>query len=322
MQPLISVIVPIYKVEKYLKKCVDSIINQTYKNLEIILVDDGSPDNCPKICDEYAKQDGRIKVIHLKNGGAGRARNIGYMNSSGDFISYIDSDDVISADFFEYLFDLFEEDVDVTECEYVSFDNETLNFSSSEKIKNKEYSMIDAMREHINESVFRQVIWNKLYRRKVVDNINFPQGRKIDDEYWTYRVIANSNKLIHSNKVMYGYRQQNLSVMKSLQTKDRIETIESRAFRAEFMKEKIPNLYNACVLSLWCSCLYQCQLVLREDKSNSKELFDYSKKIREKYPLKIFKLEYLPLKSKMWMFVTKISLKKTCQIRNLLKIGL
>ena len=95
---LISVIVPIFKVEDYLRKCVDSVINQTYKNLEIILVDDGSPDNCPKICDEYANQDSRIKVIHKENGGLSDARNAGMKIAKGEYVSFIDSDDYISCD--------------------------------------------------------------------------------------------------------------------------------------------------------------------------------------------------------------------------------
>ena len=100
-KPLISVIVPIYKVEKYLNKCVDSIINQTYKNLEIILVDDGSPDSCPDICDKYEKKDNRVKVIHKKNGGLSDARNAGLDIANGEYISFIDSDDEIEASFVE-----------------------------------------------------------------------------------------------------------------------------------------------------------------------------------------------------------------------------
>ena len=100
---LISIIVPIYNVEKYLKKCIDSIINQTYKNLEIILVDDGSPDNCGKICDEYAKKDNRIKVIHKENGGVSSARNVGVENATGEYIGFVDSDDYIEKDMYEVL---------------------------------------------------------------------------------------------------------------------------------------------------------------------------------------------------------------------------
>lgn len=120
MNPLISVIVPIYNVEKYLARCVDSIVNQTYKNLEIILVDDGSPDRCPKMCDDYAEKDSRIKVVHKKNGGLSDARNAGMAVATGEYISFIDSDDYVSDDFFECLLDVMnKENSDIAECSVV-----------------------------------------------------------------------------------------------------------------------------------------------------------------------------------------------------------
>ena len=109
MEDLISVVVPIYNVENYIKKCVDSILSQTYKNLEIILVDDGSPDNCPQICDEYAQKDNRIKVIHKENGGLSDARNAGIDISKGKFITFIDSDDYIEKDYVEVLYNSIKE---------------------------------------------------------------------------------------------------------------------------------------------------------------------------------------------------------------------
>ena len=105
-EDLISIVIPVYKVEKYLEKCVESVINQTYKNLEILLVNDGSPDNCPKICDEYAQKDNRIKVIHKENGGLSDARNAGIDVATGKYITFIDSDDYISNDYVEYMYNL------------------------------------------------------------------------------------------------------------------------------------------------------------------------------------------------------------------------
>ena len=123
MNPLISVIVPVYKAEKYLDKCVQSIVNQTYKNLEIILVDDGSPDNCPEMCDEWAKKDSRIKVIHKENGGVSSARNAGLDNSFGDYIGFVDSDDFIENDFYECLYDnLVENGADISFCTFKTLD--------------------------------------------------------------------------------------------------------------------------------------------------------------------------------------------------------
>lgn len=115
MNPLISVIVPIYNVEKYLVRCVDSIVNQTYKNLEIILVDDGSPDRCPQMCDDYAEKDSRIKVVHKKNGGLSDARNAGMAVATGEYISFIDSDDWIETSMFELLLNnIFQYDCEIS----------------------------------------------------------------------------------------------------------------------------------------------------------------------------------------------------------------
>jgi glycosyltransferase involved in cell wall biosynthesis len=121
----ISVIIPIYNVEKYLSVCLESVINQTYQNLEIILVDDGSTDACPKICDDYATKDNRIKLIHKKNGGLSDARNIGVKHATGDLISFVDSDDVLSLYFYEKLINILEEnDADIVECGFRKFYNE------------------------------------------------------------------------------------------------------------------------------------------------------------------------------------------------------
>ena len=151
--PLISVIVPIYNVEKYLDRCVDSIINQTYKNLEIILVDDGSPDNCPQMCDDYAKKDSRIKVVHKENGGLSDARNVGMEVATGEYVSFIDSDDYISLDFYETLLEtIVDNDSDIVECGVVKFyeDNSFDKYSDDLKVTN--YDTVDGLEGLINEN--------------------------------------------------------------------------------------------------------------------------------------------------------------------------
>ena len=132
--PLISIIIPVYNVEKYLSECIESVINQTYKNLEIILVNDGSTDSCPQICEEYAAKDNRIKVIHKKNGGLSDARNIGLKQATGALISFVDSDDLLSLDFCQRLLDaLIESDADIVECDFVKFEEETEEINEVEE---------------------------------------------------------------------------------------------------------------------------------------------------------------------------------------------
>ena len=192
----ISVIVPVYKVEQYLERCVDSIINQTYRNLEIILVDDGSPDRCPEICDRYSEADSRIKAIHRKNGGLSAARNTGLKAATGDYIALVDSDDYINinmfADMMEQLL-LHKADIVMCDCKYVyDIDDKT---DITEKAVNPKITSIDgriaqyySYKDDYTRIVFN-VAWNKIYKRKLFDGITYPEGRIHEDEARTHRLI-------------------------------------------------------------------------------------------------------------------------------------
>lgn len=173
----ISVIVPVYKVEPYLDKCISSIVNQTYKNLEIILVDDGSPDNCPAMCDAWAEKDSRIRVLHQRNQGGGAARNAGLDLASGSLIAFVDSDDYIVPDMYAHLYTLLEQSVDIAECSYVEVVGDDAVFACG--YETHSYTVQEAMEEHIRDRVFRQLIWNKLYRRHVMDGIRFPTDKRL-----------------------------------------------------------------------------------------------------------------------------------------------
>ena len=166
MNELISIIVPVYKVEPYLNKCVDSIINQTYKNIEIILVDDGSPDNCGKICDDYTKKDSRIKVIHKKNGGLSDARNYGIEASIGDYIMFVDSDDYISANMCEILLKTAKKyNADIINCNFEEvFSNAESRINRQAVNKNEEvFSNLDMLKTFFFNYTFdANVVWNKL----------------------------------------------------------------------------------------------------------------------------------------------------------------
>ena len=190
-QPLISVIVPIYKVEEYLDRCVESLVNQTYKNLEIILVDDGSPDNCPKMCDDWAKKDSRIKVVHKKNGGLSDARNAGFEVATGDIISFIDSDDWIEPEMFETMLSQMEkDDSDIVSCG-VNWVEE--NGSVIRTVTVSEDSVRDthtAMQELINDNRVKQHVWNKLYKYDMIKDIPFEKGKYHEDVFWSYQIEA------------------------------------------------------------------------------------------------------------------------------------
>ena len=321
MESLISVIVPIYKVEKYLDRCVRSIVNQTYKNLEIILVDDGSPDNCPRMCDEWAEIDTRIKVIHLENGGAGRARNIGLKSCKGQFVSFVDSDDLLDISFYKTLIGFFDDNVDIVECEYITFEGSNHIFSN-----NQNNSVVldaeQALGCHIKESMFKQVIWNKLYRKELIQEIEFPEGKLIDDEYWTYRVIGEARQLVHIFSVLYAYRQQPNSVMHKKYSFDRLQGLEAKANRLMYIKEKYPKLYNDARFELYGSCMFAYQSVLKFLKGEEKHLaLSQIKKYKQRCDLSLSEIMKKQDTSKKYYLFSKISFYLCCKFRAVANIG-
>lgn len=214
---LISIIVPIYNVEKYLNKCIDSIINQTYKNIEIILINDGSEDNSGKICDKYAKEDSRIKVIHKKNGGLSDARNVGIDASQGDYIAFIDSDDWVDLYMIERLYNLIiQHKADIVQGDYIEVydeDNILKNITKEEINFYNSNQMLEYL--YGEKYVKTVVVWNKLYKKELFDQIRFPKGRLHEDEFTTYKVIHRANTIIDSNLPVYYYRQRESSIMNS-----------------------------------------------------------------------------------------------------------
>ena len=317
-QPLISAIVPVYKVEPYLDKCISSIANQTYTNMEIILVDDGSPDNCPAMCDAWAEKDNRIRVIHQKNQGGGAARNAGLDFASGGLIAFVDSDDYIAPDMYAHLYELLKAGADIAECGYVEVAGDDAVFACG--YETRSYTAQEAMAEHIRDRFFRQLIWNKLYRRHVMDGIRFPTDKKIDDEFFTYRVLGNANTLIHSTKVCYAYRQQLESVMHSMPISKRIQAVEAKTQRHTYIKNHFPELTDLSARDLWFTCIYQGQLALRElNKAEAEKILTYFENLVETHP---FQMEGCSLKERLWLNMAKSSLAVACRIRNALKIGL
>ncbi len=316
---LISVIVPVYKVEKYLDKCVQSIVNQTYRNLEIILVDDGSPDHCGAMCDAWAVKDSRIKVIHQENQGGGMARNAGLDIAKGEIIAFVDSDDYIAQDMYAHLHSLLTPDVDIAECGYRGVLGDDTVFGTASK-NVRTYTAAEAMREHIRDHFFCQLIWNKLYRREVTEGVRFPAGTGIDDEFWTYRAIGNACKLVHSSCVMYAYRQQSQSIMHTLNTQRRIRAVEAKRQRHDYVIEKFPELTDMSLKSLWFTSLYQGQFALRQaNAEEAKQAVEYLRTMLQKYPALSV---HGSAKEKLWLFLARVSFGNTCRLRNWLRIGL
>lgn len=318
---LISVIVPIYKVEKFLDKCVKSIVNQTYFNLEIILVDDGSPDNCPAICDKWGEKDNRIRVVHKKNGGLSDARNAGLNIATGEYVVFIDSDDWIESSMIEKLYVLLMKcNADIAECGvcYV-----TENGNELKKDVNvggiQELSKIEALKLLISTNQVRQTVWNKLYKRSVIEKNSFVVGKTHEDEFWTYKVIDNAEKIVVTDDVLYNYVQRNGSIVNSDYSVKRLDGLEARVERMKYLS-KYPELGQELKKSVWFTCMYHYQCALKylngEEKEKIKNvIISYKKQISK------LSIDTMTVSQKVWYCLGKISFSLTAHIRNKLSIG-
>ena len=237
MRDLISVIIPVYKVEKYLCRCVDSVLAQTYTNMEIILVDDGSPDNCPVMCDEYARQDSRVKVIHQENAGLSGARNAGIDMAQGQWLAFVDSDDYLAADFLEQLYQACVDtgsDMSVCRWEYVRGEaipehgtGEIRVYTGREMLANL----------YVPDGAYFVVAWNKLYRKELFEDIRYPLGRIHEDEATTYRIYDKVKKAAYVDRSLYGYFVTPVSITRGFNPK-RMDWVTAVAERIDFFEEK------------------------------------------------------------------------------------
>lgn len=317
--PLISVIVPVYKVEAYLDKCISSIVGQTYKNLEIILVDDGSPDRSGEICDSWAAKDDRIRVIHQENAGGGAARNTALDVAKGDLIAFVDSDDYLAPDMFEHLYGLLARGVDIAECGHLDVFDDNASFGCDDADV-RTYKVQDAMAEHIGDRIFRQLLWNKLYRREVIGNIRFPIGKKIDDEFYTYQVLGNAKALIRSDKICYAYRQHETSIMHSMGARKHLQAVEAKVQRHAYVERHFPELAALSLKNLWFTCIYQGQLSLRKmNRAEADQTMQYLRCVLGEHRCN---LKVCSVKEKIWLSLARISLRGVCRLRNELEIGL
>ena len=323
MQPLISVIVPIYNVEKYLDRCVESIINQTYKNLEIILVNDGSPDNCPKMCDDYAEKDSRIKVVHKENGGLSDARNVGMEVATGEYVSFIDSDDWIDLETFSLSM------AKIKECnaQIVAFN--IINVSDNPFVPNlsDKYEIVNsqkAIENTIDDINIKTVVWNKIYKRSTLQGLKFKKDKINEDEFFTFYALSNAQKIVYLYRQCYYYYQRSNSIMGTYSLK-RLDMLDGVKERMEFVEKKYPEIYTKAKLSFCQCCIYQYQMLLK-NKSVDKNNYGKNKVKEIRNSVKVLPSE---IKDKRFIdrFVFKISnfstgLDLVCRVRNWLKIGL
>jgi len=281
---LISIIIPVYKVEKYLEKCIQSVINQTYENLQIILVDDGSPDNCGKICDEYAKKDHRIEVIHKSNGGLSDARNKGLEIAKGEYIGFVDSDDYIEADMYEVLYNLLKQyNADVSICNFYTVSQGKISIKNADNGIN-EYNRIEILKEILLDKNIQSYAWNKLYKKELFDEIKYPIGKKYEDIGTTFYLLEKCNKVVVTGKSEYYYINRQDSIVNNVTESTITDYIELIIQRYDYIEENIKELssYNKDYLK-------RILKTAEKDIKSLNEVGDYTKKKYEELYNKVQK---------------------------------
>lgn len=276
--PCISIIIPAYNAEKYIEKCIQSIIHQDYRNLEIIIVNDGSIDKTREICEKFVNQDKRIRLINTENKGAGSARNTGIDVAKGEYISFIDSDDYICPDYYSRMYTMLREaNADIAEGHYKrvkNYDEDVFTNTGKEQ----EYTNIEKLLilygnneiEYINSVI----VTNKLYRRELFKEVKFPVNRIIDDEFIIYKLIYNSKKIISTSDIMYAYVQSEESVMRASFKEKRVhDTLDVYDEVYEFFKDKGNDELIEKILIRYL----EYGIELTQKTSKSKDIIDKNK---------------------------------------------
>ena len=269
---LISIIAPIYKVEAYLRPCVDSLINQTYGNLEIILVDDGSPDGCGAICDEYAKKDERIRVIHKGNAGVAAARNSGLDVAQGEYISFIDSDDWVSLDAYRIMMDEMlrsKADIVVGACvDMIEEDDGTLK-NKPEKDDPSKYGVFDGEQAMRRTLISGSAAWNRLFKKEIFKELRFPIGRINDDEYVALRAYAMAKRISYIPNKTYYYRLRKNSITTSGFSMKKVDLYYNAKDNLAYIKENYPTLLHEAESRCARELIYcYFMLFIKKDKSD------------------------------------------------------
>lgn len=294
---IISIIVPVYNVEELLPKCLDSITNQTYENLEIILVDDGSTDSSGKICDEYKLRDKRITVIHRENGGLSAARNSGIDASHGDYILFVDSDDYIDTSMVEFLYSnstKYNSDMTLCGFKYVYPNGETSDETvdippngiiTKDVFWNKFFS---------TNRIFYVTMWGKLYKRYLWDNLRFPVGKLHEDEFIIHELVENCNTIAIFNETLYYYFQRDNSIVNSPFCVKNLDAYEGVLLRCRFFinHNDFINAQNALTMSMYgiANGYSSLSAITKTEKARIRELKKewrklYSKLFWKKIPI-------------------------------------
>ena len=254
----ISIIVPVYNVEKYLSRCVDSILNQTFTDFECILVDDGSPDNCGKICDEYAKKDKRIRVIHKENGGLSDARNAGIDIAQGEYIGFVDSDDWIHPQMYEILYNgIIENNVKISACKL----EEEIEAGQFKRIYNPCFNVYNGLDFLVSNYFIAVSPPTKLYHKSLFDNIRYPVGRLHEDAFVVYKLFFKADNIAFTDNALYEYFRNSDGITHSEFSLKRLDVLDAVEEQCEFFKnlgkrEHYKWAIRHLIFIYWCNYRY------------------------------------------------------------------
>ncbi len=286
---LISVIVPIYNVEDYLKQCINSLLKQTYTNLEILLIDDGSMDSSSEICDEYSVKDKRIKVFHQKNKGLSGARNTGIENMRGRYVTFVDSDDYVSEDYIKELYRILQEtEADISCVSGNKFFGEKIFSNIEEKNgeKLKTYNRKEAFKQMLYRKDVNSYAWGKLFKNEMFNDVRFPEGLLFEDVRTIYKLYDKAEKIAICTKRLYYYRQRQGSIVNSGFTPAKMQQVTASEEIVTFVKDKYPELTAAAISKCFIAAVDVFRRIPQDGYFKEKE---YLKKIIKKYRTSVLK---------------------------------
>lgn len=305
----VSIIVPIYNVEKYLDECIKSIVKQTYNNIEIILIDDGSTDNSSNICDKWENKDKRIIAIHKENGGLSSARNEALKIATGDYLAFIDSDDIIDEKMIETLVNLLEtKQANISVCQFTRYlegNKPTFSHLEETNIYNKNKALVELLYDKLTSHVC-----NKLFKKELFNDIEFPKGKNYEDLRTTYKIIEKCDKIVETKSELYGYMTRNSSISKKMNEKNLEDYIDAFNERFIYYEKNYPQFKKENIIGK-IQYIYICYLKIAD--CNNKELLKNNKLIKEynflkKNLKKQIRLEYYKQMSKKQKIMINILL--------------
>ena len=308
---MLSIVVPVYNVEKYLANCIESIIKQTYKTFELILVNDGSTDSSLNICEEYLRKDDRIKIINKENGGLSSARNAGIDIAKGTYIGFVDSDDWIDNNMFYIFMDIATNNkADIAQCEYKRVVDTTNEIFINNDCNVKVFSSTEALNNQYNNElgVSTVVAWSKIYKKELFDDLRFPLGKYHEDEFTTYKLLYKANRIVYTSNQLYYYRDTPNSIMNASYNKKRLDILSALDERQSFLENVVKDeeliaknlrfYYRSIV-----TCYFRYKECNKEDKETIKDIL----KSRNIVYKRCIALKSLRVKTKIKLMIFRVS---------------